>query len=602
MRVRSALLPAILLLALAAHSAFAAAPRLQTQILGQSSWLSGSRASLRLRALDHSTGLGVANAQIRISLGEAGKAQLLLSSTTDAEGNLTAQFQVPDLPKGSYPMTVEVSALGEKDVVTRSIGVRGETRLLVTTDKPLYQPNQVIHLRALALKEPDLKPLAGAPVTLEVEDSKGNKVFKRSGLTSEYGVAFADFTLADEINLGTYRVRAVADSGTQEQTVTVSKYVLPKFKVAFAADRAFYRPGETMTGQVQADYFFGKPVAGKVSIKLSQFDTGFTDFALVTGTLDAAGHFSFTQKLPDYFAGVPLEQGAAFVKVETTVTDSADQSSTITSTAPVAQDSLRVTAIMEGGQLVSGVDNIVYLVVTTPDGQPTAADLTVKVNGGDASTVSTDASGLAEFHVNGGTGTVNLSVTARDAQGYTGSLKQDLYAGYASTSILARPDKAIYRVGDSLQLDVLTTTKTGTVYVDAIKDGQTMSTAAANIEAGKASVVVNLGPELAGTLELHAYQITKEGQIIRSSRTVVVNPANDLKISVQSDAATYAPGGTANLTLHVTNAANAGVAAALGVNIVDESVFALQDMQPGMEKVYFLLEKQILQPKFEIHA
>ena len=42
--------------------------------------------------------------------------------------------------------------------------------------------------------------------------------------------------------------------------------------------------------------------------------------------------------------------------------------------------------------------------------------------------------------------------------------------------------------------------------------------------------------------------------------------------------------------------------AALGVTIVDESVFALQEMQPGLERVYFALEKELLQPRYEIHG
>ena len=34
----------------------------------------------------------------------------------------------------------------------------------LVTDKPLYQPGQLMHLRALALQSFDLKPVAGAKV------------------------------------------------------------------------------------------------------------------------------------------------------------------------------------------------------------------------------------------------------------------------------------------------------------------------------------------------------------------------------------------------------------------------------------------------------
>ena len=42
--------------------------------------------------------------------------------------------------------------------------------------------------------------------------------------------------------------------------------------------------------------------------------------------------------------------------------------------------------------------------------------------------------------------------------------------------------------------------------------------------------------------------------------------------------------------------------AALGLAIVDESVFALSELKPGLEKIYFTLEKELMEPKYEIHG
>jgi uncharacterized protein YfaS (alpha-2-macroglobulin family) len=44
--------------------------------------------------------------------------------------------------------------------------------------------------------------------------------------------------------------------------VVVQPYVLPKFRVTATVDEAFYRPGQHVTGQVEAAYFFGKAVDG----------------------------------------------------------------------------------------------------------------------------------------------------------------------------------------------------------------------------------------------------------------------------------------------------------------------------------------------------
>ena len=40
--------------------------------------------------------------------------------------------------------------------------------------------------------------------------------------------------------------------------------------------------------------------------------------------------------------------------------------------------------------------------------------------------------------------------------------------------------------------------------------------------------------------------------------------------------------------------------AALGVLIVDEAVYALQDMQPGLEKVFFTLQEELLKPQAQV--
>ena len=67
--------------------------------------------------------------------------------------------------------------------------VSRDYRVLLTTDKPIYQPGQVIHLRALALSAFDLTPAAGQPFEVTIADGKGNKVFRQSLTTSDFGAA-----------------------------------------------------------------------------------------------------------------------------------------------------------------------------------------------------------------------------------------------------------------------------------------------------------------------------------------------------------------------------------------------------------------------------
>src|SRR4029077_20080018 len=82
---------------------------------------------------------------------------------------------------------------------------------------------------------------------------------------------------------------------------------------------------------------------------------------------------------------------------------------------------------------------------------------------------------------------------------------------------------------------------------------------------------------------------------------IYVDPADDLKVEVSAARETYTPGEEARIDFRVTDAAGRPVTAALGVEVVDEAVFALSDKHPGFEKVFLYLEKELLTPRYEVH-
>lgn len=52
----------------------------------------------------------------------------------------------------------------------------------------------------------------------------------------------------------------------------------------------------------------------------------------------------------------------------------------------------------------------------------------------------------------------------------------------------------------------------------------------------------------------------------------------------------------------VTNTKGEGVQAALGLQVVDEAVFAPAEKQPRFAKVFFYLEQEAMKPRYEIHS
>ena len=450
-----------------------------------------------------------------------------------------------------------------------------------------------------------MKPLSDSEVIFEVDDSKGNKVYKSSKQTDKFGISHTDFVLADELNMGTYKIRAITAGMKEEKTVTVERYVLPKFKVNVETDRNFYQPGETVKGDIQVDYFFGKPVtSGKVEIKCSKFDVAYEDFQIIEGKTDKQGHYSFEVRLPAYFVGQPLEAGKASAKFEIKVTDTADHKESITKNIPVTASPIIIAAVPESGELVPNLENKVYIVTTYADSTPASCQVTYRVSGV-TETFETDEAGFGEIIISPKeTNDVSLALNAKDTKGQAGKATVVLKtkATKDDDTILMRTNKTIYNVGDKLKLTVMTTRETGSVYIDFIKDRQTYLTRTVDLKKGKATDEFVWDASLAGTVQVNAYIIGKNGVIVRDKRLVLVDPADDLNIDINSDSETYLPGTNAELTFKVTNKKGKGIASALGVMVVDEAVFALQEMQPGLEKVYFYLEKEIATPRYEIHG
>lgn len=576
----------------------------ETYIYGQNEFAAGSAGALRVmvkRAVSLSESLPTAGADVAVRLCAAeGEPRVLYEGKTGEMGEARVQFRMPELEEGSYTLEVVTASRYGEETVREEIQVSRRQKILLVTDKPIYQPGQDIHLRALALQRASLQPMAGEQLLFEVEDSKSNKVFKRRVPTGDYGVAHAVFTLADEVNTGAYRIRATLGDTQVEKTVTVEKYVLPKFRVDIATDNSYFLAKEVVRGKVQADYFFGKAVSGgQVKLSASTFDVQFEEFFKIEGETGEDGSFAFEFQLPDYFVGQPLERGDALLKLDVELTDRAEHTEKKTATYPVAQNPIRVAAVPESGRLVPGVENRVYIVTTYPDGAP-AVTRVEAVFAQETLQAQTDAGGIAVLTVQAGESGESLQVKAQDAKGARAEREFSLDFAEGRDTVLLRPDNSIYSAGETMHFEVLSSFSGGAVYLDLIKERQTVYTGILKLRDGRGRIAIEAAGDMFGTLECHAYKLLPDGNFVRDTRLIYVQPPSSVQISVQPDRETYRPGEDAVLSFVTTDKQGQPVPAALGVTIVDEAVYALQEMQPGLEKVYFTLEEELSQPQYQI--
>jgi len=222
-------------------------PPLQVALHGGSRFHADSMGALRIFVTDARTTAPVPHALVKVFLAGTAVGEFM----TNPAGSIDGFFRVPDLADGQYPLKVVVDSPVGVDSLEQQVRVQREYRLMLTSDKPMYQPGQTIHLRTLALNAFTLKPRAG-DVEFEVADSKGNRIFSKKVALSEFGIASADLVLADELNLGTYKATVSASGLRQERTLEVAKYALPKFKLDLEPGKESYRPGDMVRATVRA--------------------------------------------------------------------------------------------------------------------------------------------------------------------------------------------------------------------------------------------------------------------------------------------------------------------------------------------------------------
>ena len=509
----------------------------ETLVLGQSRFVPGSQAAVRVLVRDTSSGAPLTEAAIKVSLRPAsgGKDVLLYEGKTNAQGSADVAFDVPDSPEVSQTLVVETRSSLGSDVLEQAVTLERDYRVLLTTDKPIYQPGQLIHMRALALSAFDLTPAAGQALTLTVADGKGNKVFRQELTTSDYGVASADFQLASEVNSGAYKINAVMGNTSSEKTVNVEYYVLPKFNVDLQTEQAYYLPGQHVRGTLQAGYFFGKPVSGgSIIIEGFTFDVERTVTVSIQGNTGEDGSFEFDFDLPQYIAGSEFEGGLGRYYLQASVTDQAQHTEVSNLSLPVAGSALMIEAVPESGVFRPNVENILYVMVSYPDGTPADADLSIYFSdNGQTVTASSGEFGLAEVPYTPSNAYIEMDIQARDTLGNTASRHFTVSGEWFEDSLLLRPERAVYRVGDTMRLDFFTAQPRGTVYLDIVRAGQTVSTRSLPVENGRAAAAIDLTPDLYGTLELHAYKVMQSGSITRDTRLVVVNNVDDLIVNLK---------------------------------------------------------------------
>src|SRR6266481_333917 len=439
---------------------------------------------------------------------------------TYSRGEALLPLLLPEMPGAPEDEEVDLEIRGNRgnfhNSMTANLHYWRRAAILLSTDKPLYQPEQTLHMRALVLDD-QRRAWAKRPLRCAVHDPDGTVIFSTDVETSRFGIASTDWTIPPSQKLGSYRVSAdiSGDPGSRElqgnQLIRISRYELPTFTVNVVANQPFYLPRQNADLTVSANYMFGKPVLrGHVRIvREARREWNYREQKWEAvegqsqeGELDAKKEFRATLNLSKDHSNLHDTDWKRFedLRYAAYVTDaSSKRTQERHFDVRISRDAIHLYVLNIGGALPIGLRPVLYLSSSLADGTPAAADVLVNLysqDPSDTTSLKPPAQPFATAHVRTnryGIGRVRFSeplrkekdrdkdveriyaaLEAKTLEGRTGHHLES-YSLQEDPTLRITPEKAILKPDDRIEAELESSVPQPRVRVEVVQtDTQTI--------------------------------------------------------------------------------------------------------------------------------
>jgi hypothetical protein len=537
--------------------------------------------------------------------------ELRSAGMTNSTGEALLEFKLPG-PLKAENIDIKVAARrdGFLQEAEEEVSLLYPNQVLVSTDKPLYQPGQTLRVRILGLDR-DRKAWANVEGTLKIRDPEGSYIFRAGFKTSRFGVASIDWPISDSARLGEYFIEAWLGEESPRnapggQPFKISRYDLPNFVVNAKPDRGYYLPGQNAEVEVRADYLFGQPVKrGRVRVvreterrwnyREQKWET--EEGEKYEGALDDDGRFIARIDLAEEHEDFEPGSYSRFrdLRYAAYLTDPT------TGRTEQRRFDLRVTKepihvyLIERGRASDGLPLQFYVSTFYADGLPAQCEVTISWTFSDEdddesktkqvelerrlATVKTNRYGVAKVaSLDAGKTEENdelrLKLIARDDQGRSG---QDIhkYVDLDAPAMRVETDKTLYRAGEPIKARLTSNSSRANWIVDLMRGSRLLTTRVVRLEEGRAEITFQYNREFSDGLMIVAYPAfsDNDGTWDSADLAKVLYPRNrELKLDVKFDQASYRPGDEARADLRILTPGGSAVESALGVVIFDKAI------------------------------
>lgn len=590
----------------------------ELRVIASDNLLSGMTYRSRVRALNPFTQKAVAgvkvSAELKLELKSDAEENLKLTATgeTDADGFAVLDFQIP--VEANFDGEGEIKLTGRKNGIVREAEedlqtLSNDFQFLMLTDKPIYQPEQMLNVRGILMKGGESKTVVtSAEVEFRIEDEDETVLYREKVKTSAFGVAAISWKIPENAKLGDYRI-CVKNQDQDEgnyvgyQKVKISRYDLPNFAVNAKALKPYYLPNENRTEiEVSADYLFGKPVTkGKVRVvrenertwnwkeQKYEIDEG----EVREGEADAEGKFTAKFDLSEEHNDLKdssrkfrdLNFTAYFTDLTTNKTEQRRFDVRVT------REPIHVYFI---GQEYNNHPNLpitAYISTFYADGSPAVCDVELKGREEDGDDekyrtiqkLKTNSFGAGKLRFKrpkfeDEDSDFEIQLIAKDKKGLKGTYgvgedsEESIAFDTDDDALKIEIGKTIFKPGETVEIKLSSTLKTGQVYIDVVQGWSVIESRFVNLSNGKAALKIPYQPNFKGELKIAAFLEDEDDELIKTSRGIIFPTRQNLKLTADFDKEYYKPGEEAKIGFGVQDAVGNAVESALGVVVFDTAI------------------------------
>jgi hypothetical protein len=544
------------------------------------------------------------NVSVELKIDNDPGVTLRSSAVTDANGYALVSLDIPaKLKSDEGELKVVARHGGFVRESSNDLNLNDNARIMVTTDKPIYQPGQPLHVRALIFDSAN-HAAANAQATLKISDPENATVFETELKTSRFGVASADWAIPDNTNLGDYTVTVEVDDENYRdsygyQSVKISRYDLPNFTVTVKPDRSYYLPQQNAGVEVRADYLFGQPVKrGHVRVvreeerqwnyREQKWDITAAD--TYEGETDQAGLFKVHIDLEKYHKNLAEADYARFSDLSYAAyfTDpTTNRTEQRRFDLRVTKDAIHIYVAEAAYRQAHGFPMQFFVATSLADGTPVSCDVAIsEIDDEDETSIATPV--YKTIRTNKYGIALVTGLIPRVTNNYSTSLKFTARNGadsgqhtesfsYADVPVIrVETDKPLYRPGETIKVSVTASEPQLNLFVDVSRDANIIESRSVALTGGATTFTLPYRPEFRDEVTISAYAKTAASSYrydySLGSRTILFPRDRDLKLNFRLDHADYKPGDEATVDFRILTPEGRPATSALGIVIFDRAV------------------------------